>query len=84
MAPERRPRCRRGGTSTDGGAAVEGARCWGGGGDIAGDKEKGKKRTIMCNQWQVGNFLPPKQLKAGVRVLSCLYYTKTTFSCGFG
>jgi hypothetical protein len=46
--------------------------------------ERKKTNRYVCNQWQVGNFLTQKQVKAGGRVLSSLYYAKAVFGCGFG
>jgi hypothetical protein len=48
------------------------------------EREKGeKKRTGMCNEWQVGNFETQKQPKAGSKVLSILYCGKAVFDFGF-
>jgi hypothetical protein len=48
------------------------------------EREKGeKKRTGMCNEWQVGNFETQKQPKAGSKVLSILYYAKAAFDFAF-
>jgi hypothetical protein len=38
----------------------------------------------VCNEWQVGNFVIQKQLKAGGDQLSSLYYAKTAFGFVFG
>jgi hypothetical protein len=47
------------------------------------ERERGeKKRTGMCNEWQVGNFKTQKQPKAGSKVLSILYYGKAAFDFG--
>jgi hypothetical protein len=46
-----------------------------------GVKQVGEIRTnhFFHNQWQVGNFLPQKPLKAGGEVLLHLYYGESCF-----
>jgi hypothetical protein len=42
--------------------------------------ETEQNNDLFYNQWQVDNFLPKKQLKAGGEVLSVLYYNKSCFA----
>jgi hypothetical protein len=40
---------------------------------IGEGRKKKRANRFLCNQWQVGNFVTQKQLKAEVKMLSNLY-----------
>jgi hypothetical protein len=76
------------------GAMLTGGRAWAsgkaraGGGSVRfarglGDGREKRTNRYLHNQWQVGNFVTQKQLKAG-GLLSSLCYAKAAFGCDFG